>query len=349
MGFGKKHGTVYQTVRLTTLILQAANRHQKTGAVFLDIAKAFDRIWHEGLVLKMLHNKLPVYQASLTKSFLTDREFQVTVDGTTSTTRPMTAGVPQGSCLSPLLFNIYMADIPKSRHTNLLAYADDTAITASAKIHKHIATKLQAHLTTLATWMDKWRLQVNPAKTQVVLFNNGRKQPPRDVLHWKGSRLQWSKTAKYLEVMYDSNLNWRAHIQKTRRNAQIQLHTLYPLIGRNSRLNIKNKLNIYKLYIRPIITYAAPAWATVSPTNLRDLQSMENRILRTILQAPWFIRNTTLRRDSELMPLTEFMKNLAITHFGKSEVATNPAITESHVQANPEDRLKYPKDSIMQQ
>ena len=155
MGFREGHSTTHQGVRLTTTILKAANHHQKTGVVFLDISKAFDKMWHEGLVLKMLHHGFPKYQVELVESFLRDRTFRVTLDGTISTERTIKAGVPQGSCLSPLLFNIYMADIPQTRTTELLAYADDTAIAASSRTKWVVIRRLQKHLDSIADWMDR--------------------------------------------------------------------------------------------------------------------------------------------------------------------------------------------------
>ena len=302
-------------------------------------------MWHEGLVLKMLHHGFPKYRVELVQSFLRDRTFRVTLDGTISTERKIKAGVPQGSCLSPLLFNIYMADIPQTRTTELLAYADDTAIAASSRTKWVVIRRLQKHLDSIADWMDRWRLRVNPSKTQAILFNQNKKRPPRDLLRWKDTRLKWTGTAKYLGILYDARLTWRAHVQAVRRKAQAQLSTLYPLIGWNSSLNQDTKIMIYKLYIRPILSYAAPAWATVSPEVIQALQGMKNRILRMIVQAPWFVRNSTLRREFPLEPLVEFFANLARSHFTKAETSNNPVITDIHVRAEPGARLRYPKDT----
>ena len=138
---------------------------------------------------------------------------------------------------------------------------------------------------------------MNPSKTQAILFNQKKKRPPGDLLRWNDTRLKWTGKAKYLGILYDARLTWRAHVQAVRRKAQAQLSTLYPLVGWNSSLNQDTKIMICKLYIRPILSYAAPAWATVSPEIIQALQGMENRILRMIVQAPWFVRNSTLRKE----------------------------------------------------
>lgn len=338
MGFRSNHSTTHQAVRLTSNIVQGANRGMETGAVFLDIAKAFDKMWHLGLAVKLTRHNLPTNQIRLIQSFLQGRSFKVSVDGQTSTVRPILAGVPQGSPLSPLLFNLYMADIPRSEETELYAYADDTAITATARQRAWIKARLQRHLNMLSTWMDRWRLEVNPNKTQAITFGKNRKRQPnqRQQLQWKGNPLQWSNQAKYLGITYDAKLSWKKHIQKVRGKAIGQARLLYPLLNRSSKLNLQTKMLIYKIYIRPILTYAAPAWATTATTRtLLPITELENRWLRSYTAAPWFIRNTTLRRDTGLQTLKDFINHLASRHFEHSETNENPLIRRSHVITPP--------------
>jgi hypothetical protein len=100
------------------------------AGVFLDISKAFDRVWHQALLAKMVRLQFPAWATRLIRSYLQDRTFTVQWLGTGSVTRQALAGVPQGSVKGPLLFNIYSHDIPRDhgRHTVLSLYADDAAI-----------------------------------------------------------------------------------------------------------------------------------------------------------------------------------------------------------------------------
>lgn len=99
----------------------------------LDTEKAFDTIWHNGLLAKLIKLKFPNYLIHIARSFITDRKNKVTINSTYSEAYTPGAGVPQGSILSPLLFNIYISDFPKMKNCVQYLFADDVAITASGK------------------------------------------------------------------------------------------------------------------------------------------------------------------------------------------------------------------------
>ncbi|GFW52293.1 probable RNA-directed DNA polymerase from transposon BS [Trichonephila clavipes] len=96
--------------------------------LFVDIAKAFDKIWHNGLLSKMMRLGFSDQLIKIIHSYLNSREFRVRVENSLSTPRPILSGVPQGSLLGPKLFNLYINDIPKAVGVHLAMYADDTAI-----------------------------------------------------------------------------------------------------------------------------------------------------------------------------------------------------------------------------
>ncbi|GJQ66520.1 hypothetical protein Trydic_g4507 [Trypoxylus dichotomus] len=110
-GFRRKHSTTHQVLRLVEHIKEGFNRRECTGAIFLDVAKGFDKVWHQGLLLKMHPAGISKAMVRHVHSFLRKRTFQVKLEGQRSTTRTATAGVPQGSAISPLLFNIYTSDV----------------------------------------------------------------------------------------------------------------------------------------------------------------------------------------------------------------------------------------------
>ena len=126
-GFRAKHSTIHQIHRLTDLISSSFEKNQYCPGVFLDVSQAFDRVWHKGLLYK-LKQFLPAPYFLLIKSYLENRTFVVRQSNFFSSYYRIQAGVPQGSDLSPDLFNIYTADMPKSTNTTMALYADDTAI-----------------------------------------------------------------------------------------------------------------------------------------------------------------------------------------------------------------------------
>ncbi|CAH4030574.1 unnamed protein product [Pieris brassicae] len=108
----------------------------------LDMAKAFDRVWHYGLVLKLIESPLPRRMVAVLRAFLTERTFFVATGEAASRPRPITAGVPQGSVLSPLLYTTYTDDVPCPEGCTLAPYADDTAYVATSLGISHAARKL---------------------------------------------------------------------------------------------------------------------------------------------------------------------------------------------------------------
>ncbi|CAH2092397.1 unnamed protein product [Euphydryas editha] len=126
-GFRRNHSTTQQLARVSEQITHGLNQKKCTGMVLLDIEKAFDTVWHEGLLHKLLINNVPTGLVKLVQSYLVNRSFSVAIGEHRSSLKPIPAGVPQGSILGPYLFSLYINDIPKQPHTQLAIYADDTA------------------------------------------------------------------------------------------------------------------------------------------------------------------------------------------------------------------------------
>jgi hypothetical protein len=126
-GFRRKRGT-HDNLLFTQKITECLVRGKSCLGIFFNIAKAIEKVWHKGLVFKMINAKIPRYIIYWTQAFLTDRKFAVKVNSTISEPCPILAGVPQGAILSPILFSIYINDIPINNKKNFsysLLFADD--------------------------------------------------------------------------------------------------------------------------------------------------------------------------------------------------------------------------------
>jgi retron-type reverse transcriptase len=146
-------------MRLADHVTLNFNNKMSTAAVFLDIKKAFDTTWHSGLMYKL--SKLE-FSNSLTKligSFLSQRKFRVSVEGEMSSPREMQAGLPQGSVLSPTLFNLYINNALQT-HVHLALFADDTCLYSTDRKEGFIVRKLQRGLSSTETWCERDRKSV---------------------------------------------------------------------------------------------------------------------------------------------------------------------------------------------
>lgn len=283
--------------------------------VFLDVEGAFDTVWHDGLLFKLQSLGLPAYLLNIIASFLSDRTFQVRVNSCLSERRPMRAGVPQGAILSPLLFNIFCHDIPVNESLLTASYADDTLLMSQGSDLEFAIEQLQMGLDTVAEWFRRWGLRLNPGKTEAKTFGLRRLDTDTQTkLTLNNAQIPWKRTdepVKYLGLHLDTKLQWNAHINKKLNAAHSRLAQLYPLLNRHSSLKHACTKTLYTGLLRPLLTYACPVWAGLTKTQLTKLQRFENKVLRLAVGAPWFVRNSQIRRELGVPEIGDFIKKTA--------------------------------------
>ncbi|PNF23732.1 hypothetical protein B7P43_G18404 [Cryptotermes secundus] len=124
---------------------------------------------------------------------------------------------------------------------------------------------------------------------------------------------------KYLGLHLDAKLTWKQHLAKKKKQINIKTMELQWLLGRNSRLSIDNKLLIYKTIIKPIWTYGLELWGCSTKSNVAIIQRSQSKILRQIVNAPWYVTNHTLHTDLQVPTVQEAIRKKAITHHNSTE------------------------------
>ena len=318
-GFRPKHGTIEQVHRIVHRIQDDLENRRFCSAAFIDISQAFDKVWHTGLLHKIkLAFPHPAY--TLLKSYLSDRTFQVRYQAEYTTLHDIHSGVPQGSILGPLLYSIFTADIPETDQTLIATYADDTAILASHPNPTTASAQLQHHLNLLEQWLKRWRIQANGTKSTHVTFTLKREDCPAVTLN--GNRIPQDKTVKYLGIHLDRRLTWKTHIFTKRKQLGLIFQRMYWILGRKSELTLSNKLLLYKTIIKPIWTYGITLWGTACHSNIEILQRYQNKVLRALVNAPWYIPNSLLHTDLQMPTVRDEITNLSKTY--KAKLATHP-------------------------
>jgi hypothetical protein len=332
-GFRKGHSTIHQLLRTTEYIKDALNHRKFTIGLFLDIAKAFDKVWIEGLIVKLSRAEVDLPMIKILNSFLTRRQFSVKYHGTKSSIRFTRAGVPQGSVLAPILYNLYTRDIPIPTNTSarsciVAQYADDTAILARSIQHNQATKLVQLAANEISKWCDKWRIKINTEKSAAIIFchRSDRLCKSRQSIVMNNKTIPWSKTVKYLGLHLDKELSFFKHISEKDREARIVRARLLPMLGSRSKVSTRGKLLLLTAIIRPIMSYACSIWAHGSPNLTKKLQRVQNVVLRTITGAPNYVRETTLHRDLEIETLEEHIKKLATKFFASLDNHPNPTI-----------------------
>ncbi|KAJ0175982.1 hypothetical protein K1T71_008156 [Dendrolimus kikuchii] len=323
-GFRGSHSTTLQLTRILHHLAHELNHDRSTIAVFLDVEKAFDRVWHEGLIAKLLSTETPPAIVKLVASFLRGRDFFVSVEQTTSQKRTISAGVPQGSCLSPALYGLYTDDVPTlegtlapgERDVTLALYADDSAFFASSRSPDIAARRMQRMMDILPAWLDKWRMAVNVGKTAALLVARRRIMP--EPLQLRGQEIEWKTSVKYLGVHIDRSLSMGPQVDHAVNQTRAARALLRPVIS--SSLPLRTKIGVYKTYLRSRLTYAAPAWyALCSATNKKLLQSQQNIALRMCTGAGRFVRNDVIARDLSIPSVEDFVAMSARRMFDRAD------------------------------
>ena len=168
-GFRRAHSTIDQIHRITDVIEKALEEGAICSALLLDIAQAFDRVWHEGLLFK-IKELLPREYFALLTSYLHGRKFRVRNGNDYSMLKSIRAGVPQGSVLGPMLYLLYVNDIPKTANTMLATFADDTAIMSTSNSIEDSVSRLQMAAGEIVCWSYRWRIKLNESKSTFINF-----------------------------------------------------------------------------------------------------------------------------------------------------------------------------------
>lgn len=324
-GFKSEHSTREPLVRLTHFIQTGFLSQQHTVATFLDIEQAFDTIWHDGLLYKLQKLSIPDVYIHLIANFLEGRTFQVRYLKQTSTSKPIHAGVPQGSILSPILYSAYVQDIPSHSKCQHALYADDTVIYTKHFNIQYARKHMQEALDKITQWSTRWRLKINNTKSEVVIFT---RRFPRinEPLHIQNQAIPFSSTAKYLGVLLDKRLTFKHHIHSVRNRAFQRFMFLYPIF--KSSIPTKTKLQLYISVIRSLMMYACEAWSHAHPRHLRRLDGIQRAVCRTITGADYHIRNTQLYRDLNISLFSDYVRTLRKNYLEKLHCHINPLMQE---------------------
>ena len=273
-GFRKRRSCTSQLITTLDDFASCLQQKGELDAVLLDFSKAFDKVDHEGLLLKLEHLGIRHSMLMWIRSFLIGRNQKVLVDGKCSAPRSVESGVPQGTVLGPLLFLVYINDISSglSEGTKISLFADDSLLYRTIKSEKDCEI-LQRDLDLLQTWEIKWKMEFHPGKCQLLKVTNKiNKTPYNYTIH--GQTILETNAAKYLGVTIDCKLNWKNHYTEINRKANYVLSLLRRNLS-NCPMDIKAKC--YNTLVRPICEYACEVWDPHYQDDIDYLEKIQKR------------------------------------------------------------------------
>lgn len=339
-GFRKGRSTADMLLLMTQSWHDALDAGRPSLVIALDIAGAFDTVWHRGLLAKLEQIGITGDLLHLFSSYLTNRSLRVVVNGHTSASYPVEASVPQGSVLGPILWNIYLNDLLQST-PSARAYADDCTLswTYEREEAEEVVQSANALLSDVMAWGDRWQVKFAPDKTQAMVVSRS----PRDAREMRGRLRMGANTVPLqdsvdiLGVEIDSRLLFDRHLENVARQASQKVTLLRRL---RHLLDAEGLLTLYKAQVRPVMEYAPLSWMSSARCHLNLLDKVQRRAERLINDArqprpppqqPWRQQRQQLGQEDEpeLRDTLEHRRRVAaLTVLHKAQIQQVPHLAD---------------------
>ena len=285
-GFQAGHSTFMPLLSMQDKISAAMDNNEYSIGIFLDLAKAFDTIDHNILIKKLSVYGIRNNQLNWFISYLGNRMQLVSCNGVTSSVKHIAFGVPQGSILGPLLFILYINDLPNvSPDLFFILFADDTNVFNSHKSIEALVNHTNTELQKIAIWFQANKLTLNIDKTNFIIFRSHQKALPLPDpnLIIMGTSITQVTSTKFLGVFVDQHLSWKQHIS----SISCKVSKNLGILSRTARILPSHiRLSLYFTLIYPYLTYCNLVWASAYKTNLSNLQILQKRAIRFIANIP---------------------------------------------------------------
>ncbi|KAL2077950.1 hypothetical protein ACEWY4_025635 [Coilia grayii] len=327
-GFRKGRGTMDNIVALDCEIKRAFANKESLIAVFLDIERAYDMPWREGLLVKLLRYGVNGNLFSWIKNFLEDCTIQVRVGDVMSAAVLVENGTPQGSVISPVLFNVMINDVflDLNQGTGKSLFADDGALWVKGRNIPFILRRLQEELNVVEKWARKWGFKSSVSKSKFVFFSRTRKKWDMSLTLY-GSHIERVECFKYLGVWFDSKLNWNIHISKVIAKTNKVINVMRCLTGYSWGAEKGTLLTIYQAMIRSIFDYGCQAYGAASSSVLKRLDVIQSKALRVCCGAFASTSTSALLVETGEKPLRLRRIQLALHYWNRlrERISTCPA------------------------
>ena len=289
-GFRKGFSTEQAVIEIKSLLLKNLDKKIHTCTIFLDLAKAFDSVDHKILLRKLERYGIRGIPLQLIKSYLAGRQHLVKVGTNESDFKILDIGVPQGSVLGPLLFLLFINDLPNCSKFKFLLFADDTCLSLESKNFFKLQKEVNRELKKVSRWLALNKLSLNISKTKFMIVKRHTKGNMENIkLKLNGKNIERCSSYKYLGVYVDEKLDWKTHVKYI-------CEKVGRVSGMLARLrhcvDIHLLKEVYFALVSSHLSYCNIAWGDANKTTLKPLVKLQNKIIKIISFSPFGTNDT---------------------------------------------------------
>ena len=279
-GFMRSSSTTLAIFTLLKKYYSVVNLKGFSISLFIDLKKAFDLVDRQILYEKLQNYGFRGLSGKFLQSYLTNRSQFVSVGTFNSDVSAINFGIPQGSVLGPLLFNLFINDVGDQIMGDTILFADDTVLHVSDPSLENCITMIETVISNITRWLDNNRLIANINKTKLMLITN---KPVQDLpeIVFKGVKLDWVESIKYLGLYIDNKLTFNPQIDYLCSRLSRLRGVFYSL---SKYIPSKNLILLYNSLVYPILSQDIIIWGGISYNKISRIQILQNHILRSMLK-----------------------------------------------------------------
>ena len=336
-GFRKGRGVSDHLVKLGSHVRKALARHKLLFAFFFDIKRAYDTVWHRRLLEKIQKLGLSGRIYNFIKTFLQNRTFLVRWRGTESTSRGLQMGVPQGSVIAPLLFNLILHDTHKIKleQGTITLFADDLAAWQETKFRRHgkpgamqqWVPQAQRVVDRVNEYATDCGFALSAEKTQFLLFSRAKLIPSCSV-KLNDTPIHPIKAGKYLGVYFTKNNSATTHIKYNISRARKAINLIKMLRGTPWADSPKSLVQLTNSLVRSRLTYGLEAYWDLKPSLVGLMESTECLALKLAMGLPRCTPTRLVYRDSGLLPLKQHLNLICAKYLFRAQQVPNSTENE---------------------